>query len=86
MVSALAENWWLEKGQYCDQDAHLYPKGVIMDAYKAGFEVGMTHGKHTKAVLTNAMHSDGLYRCPTCDDSILKPGHCHNPHCPDRRQ
>lgn len=38
------------------------------------------------AVLTSAMHSDGFYRCPTCDDRIIKPGHCHNPHCPDRRR
>lgn len=30
--------------------------------------------------------SGRLYRCPKCGDRILKPGHCHNPHCPDRRR
>lgn len=36
-----------------------------------------------KRHLTSAMYPNGLYRCPTCNGRILKPGHCYNPHCPD---
>lgn len=29
-----------------------------------------------------AIMKDGSYRCPTCDDRLLNPGRCYNPHCP----
>ncbi len=41
----LAEEWWLEVGQYTDQDRYLYPKDVIKEAHRAGFELGLTLGK-----------------------------------------
>ena len=41
----LAENWWLEKGQYCDQDTKLFPKEVVKEAYTAGFNLGLILGR-----------------------------------------
>lgn len=61
---------------------------VIIYCSKCGGkqEAGICWPLDTDAILTSAMHSDGLYRCPTCNNKILKLGHCYNPHCPDRRR
>ena len=41
-----AESWWLNKGQYYDQDSDLYPKIPIIDAFMAGFDAGRVIGKN----------------------------------------
>ncbi len=41
----LAYKFWLETGQYADQDAKLYPKDIIKEAFNAGMEIGLLLGK-----------------------------------------
>jgi len=39
----LAEQWWLEYGQYYNPDDKLYPKQAIIDAWQAGYHVADRH-------------------------------------------
>lgn len=48
MTVDLAEEWWLEEGQYCDQDTKLFPKEVVKKAFAAGFDLGFTLGNSGK--------------------------------------
>ena len=41
-----AESWWLNKGQYYDQNSEYYPKIPVIDAFMAGFESGRVVGKN----------------------------------------
>ena len=60
-----AEKWWLNKGQFYDQDSKIYPKKLVMDAYIAGFNVGVTVGKNE---IQPADATDDLFRCPCCGE------------------
>ncbi|MBE9595127.1 MAG: hypothetical protein IMF19_16805 [Proteobacteria bacterium] len=40
----LAQEFWLEIGQYADQDAELYPRDIIKEAFNAGLDIGLCLG------------------------------------------
>jgi len=41
----LAQSFWLETGQYADQDAKLYPRDIIKEAFNTGLEIGLRLAK-----------------------------------------
>lgn len=79
-----AEAWWLNKGQYYNQDKILYPKDAIMDAYMAGFDVGRIVGKSENEP-ADVADGDGRCRCPianplVCDYNDDKGGYSFDRH------
>ena len=78
----LAENWWLEKGQYCNPDSYLHPRDVIKEAFNSGFNLGLTLGQSqaNKPVEPKASKSFCScwpqvknLRCPIHGDSTSEP-------------